>query len=235
MSFPIAISTELLKTKRSASFWLSIVGAAFIPGIFFLAFVFNPSETMPEMKATPWRTFFGFGWNFLSAFLFPMFVILVCTLIPQIEYKNNTWKQVLASPQTKFNIYFSKFLIIQLLILLFLVMHNLYMILSVMGVHHLRNDIAIYDHGMNWNWFFTFNGNLYLSVLGLSAIQFWLGVRFRNFIVPLAIGFGLLMIGILLVGAYNWPYGDKYPFAFSLMLYISKFKDYTFLIWSSLT
>ena len=233
MSFPIAFKCELLKTKRTSVVYLAMIAAVIVPFLMMLFKAEEPGE-FQKLSKDPWYMCYEDAGQPIAILFLPLFVILITSLVPQLEHRNNTWKQVLASPQTKFNIYFSKFLIIQLLILLFLVMHNLYMVLSVMGVHHLRSDIAIYDRGMNWEWFFRFNGNLYLTVLGLSAFQFWLGVRFRNFIVPLAIGFGLLMAGILLVGAYKWPHGDKYPFAFSLMLYVSEFKNYAFLVWSSI-
>ena len=91
MSFTISLQSEVLKTKRSASFWLSILAALVMPVIFFLAFYFEPGGGVKELKQDPWGTYFGWGWGVLNVFIFPMFVILICTLIPQIVYKNNTW------------------------------------------------------------------------------------------------------------------------------------------------
>ncbi len=36
MSFIISTQSELLKTKRTASFWLSMIGAAFVPVLLFI-------------------------------------------------------------------------------------------------------------------------------------------------------------------------------------------------------
>jgi hypothetical protein len=216
MSFPIAISTELLKTKRSASFWLSIIGALFIPGIFFLAFVFNPSETMPEMKATPWSTFFGFGWNFLCAFLFPMFVILVCTLIPQIEFKNNTWKQVFAAPQSYGNIYFSKFVTIHIMILFFYVLFNLFMVLAGVTANLIHSGFTFLEQPIDWEYLLKLNAKTYISILGMSAIQYCLAQRIKNFIAPMGIGLALL-VGSIIAAALSWKYIFNIPFAHPIL------------------
>jgi hypothetical protein len=52
--------------------------------------------------------------------ILPLFVILVSTLLPQTEYRSNTWKQLLASPQPLAQLYVSKFLLVQMLVILFL-------------------------------------------------------------------------------------------------------------------
>ena len=41
--------------------------------------------------------------------------------------------------------------------------------------------------------------NSYVVLLGLCAIQYWLGLRFKNFIVPIGIGVALYFAGTLLV------------------------------------
>src|SRR5260221_1484084 len=127
MSFPISLEAEILKTRRSAAFWLSVIGAGFTPAIFFLMYFFNPEVFTVRLKDQPWQSHFSNGWQSLSAFLLPMFIILICSLIPQIEYKNNTWKQVFASPQSLGNIFFSKFMTIHLMILFCFSLFNLFM------------------------------------------------------------------------------------------------------------
>ncbi|HKZ67721.1 MAG TPA: ABC transporter permease, partial [Chitinophagaceae bacterium] len=116
MSFIISTKAELIKTKRSASFWLSLIGSAVIPLIFFLVYVLEPKNAS-RFQVKPWELHFTQGWQAFAAFLLPMFVILICSLIPQIEFKNNTWKQVFASPQSVGNIFFSKYLSIIIMIL----------------------------------------------------------------------------------------------------------------------
>lgn len=216
MSFTVAISTELLKTKRSASFWLSIIGAAFIPTLFLLAYTFNSDETLLEMKDTPWKTHFRFAWQFLSAFLFPMFVILVCTLIPQIEFKNNTWKQVFAAPQSYANIYFSKFLTIHVLILFFYILFNLFLILSGVVANLIHSGYTFLDQPIDWQNLVKLNTKTYISILGISAIQYCLALKFKNFVAPTGIGLAML-IGSMIAAGIGWKHVFKIPFAHPLL------------------
>ena len=233
MTFPIAIKAELLKTKRTSVIYVAMI-ASFIPPLMMFFFTGEEAESMKVLAKDPWNDYFDGGSQFLHIVFLPLYVILITSLIPQLEHRNNTWKQVLTSPQSKFNIYFSKFFIIQLLIIFYLLLHNIYITLSLIGVDAVRHDLKLSSHSLNWNRYSAMMGNAYMSVFAISAFQFWLGVRFRNFIIPLAIGVGLWMSTLLLVGAYNWDQGDKIFFAFPFMMVDSKYKTLDFVVWSSL-
>lgn len=213
MSLLLSVRAEILKTKRSASFWLTLIGAAFIPVILFLVYVFNSRELLAELRDNPWNNHFGFGWHALSSFLYPMYVILICTLIPQIEYKNNAWKQVFASPQSEGNIFFSKFISIHMMILFLYVMFNLFMILVGVTANLINSGYTFMDHPIDWEALLRLNFKTYISVLGISAIQYWLSWRFKNFIAPVGIGLAVLIGAIISIGI-NWPHVYKIPFAY---------------------
>lgn len=214
MNFITSTRAELLKTKRSASFWLSVLGALFIPAIFFMMYYFKPEVFIPMLKGDPWRMHFLRGWQSLSAFLLPMFIILVCSLIPQIEYKNNTWKQVFASPQSFGSIFFSKFLTIHLMILFCFTLFTLFMILSAVTVNMVDNKFPFFDNAIDLSSLLKMVFKTYVSVLGISAIQYWLGLRFRNFITPIGIGLGLLITSLIIM---QWKHIDKVPYAFPIL------------------
>jgi len=212
MNLILSTQTELIKTKRSASFWLSVIAAAFIPSIFFLAYAIKPDGAIKHLMASPWNIHFSQGWQALCAFLFPMYIILICSLIPQIEYKNNTWKQVYASPQPLANIFFSKFLAIHLMILFFYVLFNLFMILSAVTVNIINSKFPFLDHSIDWQGLGRLCLKTYVSILGISAIQYWLSYRVKNFIVPVGIGLALL-IGAVIAFNFGWEHIYKIPFA----------------------
>lgn len=220
MSFAIAIQSEVLKTKRSASFWLSIVGAALVPTIFCLAYFFEPGGAVKDLRPDPWGIHFRFGWQAMNAFLFPMYIILICTLIPQIEFKNNTWKQVFASPQSLAQIYFSKFLTIQMMIFFFFVLFNLFMILSGVLSNLLNNQYNFLSEPINWQSLLHLNLKTYTSILGISAIQFCLSLRFKNFIAPVGVGLALL-VGAIIALNYQWTHIYKLPFAHPILTLMS--------------
>lgn len=217
MSFIISTKAELIKTKRSASFWLSLIGSAVIPLIFFLMYVIEPKNS-DRFQDKPWELHFTQGWQAFAAFLLPMFVILICSLIPQLEYKNNTWKQVFASPQSIGNIFFSKYVSIVIMILFLFLMFNLFMLLSGIVPNLFYSKYAFLKNSIDWGGLLKLNFKTFVALLGIISIQYWISLRFRNFIIPIGIGLGLLVISMILI---PWTHVDKVPFAFPLLTFIS--------------
>jgi hypothetical protein len=220
MSYAISIQAELLKTKRTASFWLSIIGAAFIPTLFTLAYYFEPRGAVKDLAAAPWTIHFTFGWQAMNSFIFPMYIILICALIPQIEYKNNSWKQVFASPQTTAQVYFSKYITIQMMILSFYVMFNLLMIFSGVLTNLLNDQFTFLSRPIDWEKLLRLNLKTYVSILGISAIQYCLSLRFKNFIAPVGIGLGLIVTSVIALN-FHWQHIYKLPFAHPILTLMS--------------
>ncbi len=212
MNFLVATQTELLKTKKTASFWLSILAASFLPLIFFLAYTLNSEEAVEDFKGAPWKMHFKFGWEALGAFIFPMYIVLICTLIPHIEYRNNTWKQVFAAPRSVGNIYFSKFITIHLMIFFFYLLFNILMVLAGVGANLIYEKFTFLAQPIDWENLLRLNFKMYLSILGMSAIMYWIALRFKNFIAPLGIGLALLVCAVMALG-FRWEHVYKIPFA----------------------
>jgi hypothetical protein len=215
MSFLISVKAEMIKTKRSASFWVVVLGAGFIPLIFLLTYVLAPEKNYRRLLVLPWEQHFGIGWQALSSFLLPMFVILVCSLIPQIEFKNNAWKQVFSSPQSLGNIFFSKFFTIQLMILLLFLLFNLFMLGTGVLTSLINSKYIFLKSPINWGALFYLDAKTYLSVLGMSAIQYWLSLRFKNFIASIGIGLALLISSLIAIPF--WDNVDKLPYAYPML------------------
>ena len=227
MSFSIALQSELLKTRRTASFWLSIAGAALIPLIFSLVYVFNAKEVAPGMEIRAWEQHFLRGWQSLSAFLLPMYIILICALIPQIEFKNNTWKQVFASPQSTAQIYFSKLLTVHLMILLCYLLFTLLMLASGAIADLSSSKFRFFENPIPWKSMLALNLRTYLSVLGIASLQYWLSLRFKNFVAPVGIGLALLIASLIAFG-FKWKYIDALPYAHPMLTLESIMKRQTF-------
>lgn len=227
MNLATSYRAELLKSKRTSSFWLSLLGAAFIPAIFLMAYLLKPDGAARSMQAAPWNMHFFMGWKALAGFLLPMFVVLLCALVPQIEFRNNTWKQVYASPQTYGQIYFSKLLTIHTMLLFFFVAYNLFMLLTGVTAALVHKQFTFLDKGFEVGKLLVLNAKVYISTMGIAAIQYWLSLRFKNFIVPVGIGLALL-IGATVANAFNWEYIYELPFAHpSLTLdWVNKTADY---------
>ena len=211
MTITASFKTELIKTKRSAALWLVILGAGFVPFIFILSYLIKPDNNIKRLAKNPWAAHIGELWQAFSVFLLPMFIILVCSMIVQLEYKNNTWKQVYASPQSYGSIFFSKLSGIITMILLLFVLFNLFSLgAAIVPDLVYGGKFGFLKTTFNWQKFFVLNIRIFISTLGIIAIQYWLSMRFKNFIVPIGIGLASLISTMI---AMNWEHIFKLPFA----------------------
>ena len=212
MNLIISIKAEIIKTKRSASFWLSLLGAGVIPMIFFLAYIIKPESGYSHT----WHVHFLQGWQVSNAFLLRMFIILICSLIPQIEYKNNAWKQVFASPQYIGNIFFSKYLTILIMVLFLFLAFNILLILSAIVPNLFYSKFTFMSRSIDWAQVTRLNVKTFISLMAIISFQYWLSLRFRNFIVPIGIGLGLLVTALILYQL-QWEHISKVPYAFPVL------------------
>ena len=59
-------------------------------------------------------------------------------------------------------------------------------------------------------------GKMYLSILGITALQFAMSIRIRNFITPLAIGMALMIGGFMIR---QWEHIAYYPYMHPMLVY----------------
>ncbi len=100
ISFVNSFKSEWIKRKRSAASWLTVIGGFFIPAIMLAALLLNFDQTYSLFHSgNVWESLFMRSWQSMALFLLPMGVILATSLITQLEFKNNTWKQLHTMPQ----------------------------------------------------------------------------------------------------------------------------------------
>ena len=198
MNLLISLRSEILKTKRTASFYLTIGAAAFGPLMTLLDIMIDEGIP-PGDRNNFFNKLFLEKFQMTGLLAFPIFIILICTLLPQIEYKNNTWKQMLTSPQSRASIFLAKFINIQLLALAFLVINLLFTFLCALVVHLNNPSLNLFSQPLDVYEITLLRINSYVILLGLCAIQYWLGLRFKNFIASIGIGVALYFAGTILV------------------------------------
>ncbi|RYG53829.1 MAG: hypothetical protein EOO01_03305 [Chitinophagaceae bacterium] len=222
MKLLIALRSEMLKTKRTASFYFTLVIAAFIPAILLLNILTGGSD-LEAISKDPLNGIFRLGAERTGIAFFPMFVIMVCTLLPQIEYRNITWKQVFTSPQTKGNVFLAKFLNTNLLIVLFLIANLVFLSLVIVVTHITNPELNLLHQHFDASGLLIRTVNTYIMILALCTIQFWIGLRFRNFIIPIAVGLVLWITGMVLIFEES-SLAAFFPYSFQIFPFVSKFQ-----------
>jgi len=233
MNLLISFRSELLKTRK-ASLYLTLIGAAAGPVMYLLNVLIDENEIDASEK-DPLNALFKILSDMNGTALFPLFVILICTLLPQIEYRNNTWKQVFASPQTKVNVFLVKFMNVHLLMLVFLIATHLFMFLTIVGINFIKPTLNLFEHPLNGSTVLVNAANAYILLLAVCAIQFCMGLRFRNFIVPIGIGFALWLTGTIMAVQYKSNLVYYFPYSFQAFPVSTKLKSQlTQVAWTSL-
>lgn len=218
MQYFLSLQSEWMKTRRSAAAWLVIIGAFFIPSIIVII-RFVKSSSLAVMFKSPqyWQAHFFQNWQTMAFLLLPMGVILCTSLITQIEYRNNTWKQLHATPQFFSTIFFAKLTVIVLMMLQFFILFNIGIYLS--GVIPLLFSKEAAYPAQPFPAVFILNANFkfFMGCLPIIALQYLLSLKFKNFMIPLATGL------VLLVGstfAIQWQYGYSIPYTYPAYTYL---------------
>jgi len=215
MTLLISLQSESVKIKRSAAFYLCFIVAAVVPAILFID-VITPSDGSKVVQQIEIDKYFRMGQQVFNFIFLPLFIILISTLLLQLEYRNNTWKQVLTSPQQRINVFLSKFMTLHLLIIVFIASFILFLLLGVLMINLINP--ALFKGEFSLPNVLLANVNVYVSVVGISAIQYWLALRFKNFIAPLAIGFCFWIMAPLMLFSLGWSFGPHYPYSFPIQL-----------------
>ena len=222
MNIAMPLLSEMLKTRRTASFYLTMAISALIPSIFLLDVIFGTIS--PQNRVDPLNNIVREGFGVMSLLILPGFIILICTLLPQLEYRNNTWKQVFASPQSMSEIFIAKFLNVQLLVGFFFLFFNAWMLLLIAATHFIVPSLDIINQPFNGYRWWTFNVNAYVSVIAICGIQFWLGLKCKNFIVPMAIAFVMMIVGIIITLNMKLPGSYIFPYSYTVINTFPEFK-----------
>ena len=216
MNFIYSLQSEWLKTKRSAASWLCLIGGFFVPLLHFIGFLKNHNSINDNVHSRIWENLLMSQWSNMAIFLLPMGVILASSLITQMEYKNNTWKQLHTTPQSFTTIFLSKFSVIALMTLKFFIFFNIGVLISgtlpcLMFNHQLPKE------GIPLLFFIEKNAKFFLACLPITAIQYLISLKFKNFLV--AIGVGLLGLVGTLIGI-SWKYIFISPYCYSPLLVV---------------
>jgi hypothetical protein len=217
-TFFFSFSSEWLKRKRSYTMPLAAASAFFIPTIIFLA-CFRRIDGLPSLYRAPgfWEGLWLQAWESMAFMILPMAIMLVASLIAQIEYRNNAWKQVHATPQSLATIFLAKLAVILIIVVQLVMWFNLALYLAgilpavifasvdapaspIPFAHFARRDLAFI-----------------VDVLPIVALQYLLALRFKSFVAPVGIGMALW---ILSVGTMRWKYNYLVPYSYAGIDYL---------------
>ncbi|CAN5702222.1 hypothetical protein BH10BAC2_BH10BAC2_15270 [soil metagenome] len=215
-----SFQSEWLKIKRSAASWLVIIGGGFIPVIMLIAFFANLEKARQAYSSGKyWLSYNQQSWQFMAMFLLPMGVILATSLITQLEYKNNAWKQLHTTPQRLSTIFFTKLAVIITMMLQFFLFFNVGIYLSAIIPCLLFTDVLFPRESFPFTQILEYNAGFFVDCLPIIAFQYLVSLRFNNFLVSVGVGLALLVASMFAV---QWQYGYTFPYTYCILNFLGK-------------
>lgn len=215
------IHSEWYKLRKSSFVWALFVGPM-------LAFVVGLGISFMGEDAGKYEWYVPLlGMNLIYALLFlPLITAVFAGLICRYEHQAGGWKQLLAMPVTRGQVFVAKYSIIMMLIL---VMQLIYLV-AVFGVGMIKGFTEPFPLEIVWKC--VIGG--WIATFPLVALQLWLSLMWKSFAAPFAVNVVFTLPTILVVNSDKVsPY---YPWAqpFSMMYIGGSQDDVFFVPWEQL-
>lgn len=205
-----AFKAEWLKLRNSGMFWLVLIMAAFIPGIFTIAgLVVSESGIASGSAENPWKSFVSNCFTGFGIFFYPIFLTLVVIRLTQMEHRGGGWKLIEVQPISKLSLYLGKFSIAVVVALMCIVALILFSLLGGTIIMLAKSGSSFSKFSIPWSFISGFGFRLLIAGLGILGIQYLFSVVISGFIWPFAIGLVGTITGTILFGfrkALWWPY-----------------------------
>ncbi len=223
-----SILVELIKLRRSKVIIVALAGPALVALLFF-----GLQASGASLEAWPFYFFAGFtAW---ATFMLPLTATIIATLVAQFEHGPKSWAHLLALPVPKWRHFAAKAVVALGLIAAMSVLTGALLALGGWLAGVLNPDNKLIDPApfaglaesmlgdeeemfgdmdvallvKNWRWAVAERlAYIYLSAFLLIAVQLWAAFKFRNFLIPMALGVGG---GFVAIFAQTSQYGIYFP------------------------
>ena len=148
-----------------------------------------------------------------AMFLNPTLLATLATLMGDIEYRNNGWDFTLTQPHSRWSIFLAKLMVIVPLHAIMIAIAVGFAIAMAGAVGSITGNFPTGDLSLHENAMFVVR--MTAGSFGILALQFWVALRWRNFLLPLSLGIGgtLVALAVLLTGTRD---ADWFPWVVAL-------------------
>lgn len=222
-SFLITFRTECIKIKNSFALWLVILGAAFIPFFFLLNHFYEWKDYLPKPGENPWNEYFRKGFNGTHFTFLPLLIVLLITLLLNIEHKSNTWKHIFVLPVSKTKIFLSKYFLLLGLIVLFYCLLLIFLFSGGLLLSLWKSEFNFLKYRPSYLYASIHSGiaafviKSFISTLDIIAIHFWLSFRVKNIFVTIGVGLAGVVTAVSMYIP-HWPSIIYLPYAFPVLM-----------------
>ncbi len=218
MQFIYCFQAEWIKRKRSLSSWLVIIGAFFTPVILlFIKLIYYGKLKAGNLNPKFWEIHWKNSWESMAIFLLPIGIILSASLITQLEYKNNTWKQWHTTPQHFTTVFFAKLTVIIVMMVQFFILFNIGIYLSAVIPGLFVKGVSYPPAPIPYAGFLKQNMVFFITCLPIISLQYLAGLHFKNFLVSVGCGIALW---ILSIASLTWKFSFTIPYTYTSLYFL---------------
>lgn len=218
-AFVGSLQSEWIKKRRSLAGWLVVVGALFTPLIIVVArLIYQDGLAKLYTSDTFWRDHWNNCWESVAIFLLPIGEVLAASLITQLEYKNNTWKQLHTTPLNFTTIYFSKLVVMIAMLLQFFILFNIAIFISAI-IPLVIGEVSMPTAPIDVLFYLQENTLYFIDCLPIIALQYLIALNFKNFLVPIGTGF---LMWVLSLATLRWEYGYLFPYSYTIFNFLKE-------------
>jgi len=193
--FSHTLHTDWLKYRKSLLPWASL-GYAII--VVFLVFIFTIGDKRHSDQAA-----FQFARNILAvgSFFLPFYLVLIITLLGFIENRSQGWKLMYAQPVGRGYYYLSKLFFLLVVIGIVFFLKFIFSSIAIYFIELSKPQYKVNEFISLWPDFMIPELKIIGSCFALIAIQYWLSLRVKNFILPFGIGIfaAILPLAVLII------------------------------------
>lgn len=203
--FILCFRSELTKIKSSFALWLVVLGAAFIPFFLMVNYIYQWKKYLPAAGVNPWHEYLRNGFNSVHFTFLPLLIVLLVTLLLNIEHKSNSWKHLFVQPVSKTRIFFSKYLVLILLVILFYVLTTVFFLTGGALLSLWKTEFGFmryvpsYCYQSVQSGIASYIARSLIATSAIIAIHFWLSFRLKNLFLNIGIGLAGLIISVTMV------------------------------------
>ncbi len=182
------ITAEWIKLRHSRMWMILII----LPFISVLIGCFNFYMNQGVLNKE-WYSLWSQVSLFYGEFFFPILIAIFCAYMWRLEHFNKNWNMIMTAPISATSIFFSKFIVVGVLLIL---VQGLFFLFYFLGGKLLGLNSELPVELLGW----ILRG--WISALTISTLQLALSMRIRSFAVPIGIGFcaSILGLGMYVIG-----------------------------------
>jgi hypothetical protein len=198
-----ALSAEILKTKRTLAFWMTLVTPAVVcilQLLLLLRFTGQYGDEMGDAWIASSQNTYAL-WVILAL---PLFITLETSLLAQSEHGEKHWKHLFALPIPRWAIYAAKWLAGLLLLLLAQVFLGALILVTGYLARWLKPELGFGALAPVGTIAQTL-GRVYLIALLMHSIHTWISLHFRSFTVAVGVGMAAAVSNIILISSEEGP------------------------------